>query len=90
MSLPPSLQDKHFNYLLLATNENSAAAFQNPLGGALHHEQVAGVAGVVALVDRHLVLVGGVEGDLAHFLVPLPDRQHVSERELHALEQGGL
>lgn len=45
-------------YLFLSANENSAATFQNPFGGALHDKQMAGVARVITLVNRDLVLVG--------------------------------
>ena len=38
----------------------------------------------------HLVFVGGVEGDLAHFLVPLAVLCHAAHRQLHALEQRRL
>ena len=61
-------------YLLLSANEDGAATFQNPFGGALHHKQMARIAGVITLVDRNLVLVGRVEGNLACLLVALPDR----------------
>lgn len=40
--------------LLLAMQEDGAAAVQDPLGGALHHQQVPGLRRVGVLVDGQL------------------------------------
>ena len=50
-----------------AVDHDGAASVKDSLGGALHHEEVALVAGVLAvLVHRDLELVGRVEGDLTY------------------------
>lgn len=51
---------------------------------------MARIAGVIALVHRHLVLVGGVERNLAGLLVSLSDREHISKSQFHTLEESGL
>lgn len=81
---------KRIFYLLLSTNEDRAATFQNPFGGSLHDKQMARVAGVVTLMDRDLVLIGGVEWNLGSLLVALPDRQHIAKSQFHTLQQSSF
>merc|ERR1719336_3460893 len=75
---------------LLAVDDDGGAPLQDPLWGALHHQQVPRVRLVLLLVDRDLELVGRVERDLADFLVPRPVVHHVALAQLGALEDGGL
>lgn len=77
-------------YLFLSSNEDGGALLQDPLRSSLHDHDVARVAGVLGLMDGHLVLICGIEGDLADLLVLLTDGQHVPEGQLHALQQGGF
>ena len=42
------------------------------------------------VTEPHLVLIGGVEGNLHHLSIPLSVAFDSSQRHLHTLEQGRL
>jgi hypothetical protein len=76
--------------LFLAVDEDGVAAVEDTFRGALHDQNLAGVVGVLVLVDGHLELVGRVEGNFAGLLVALADAHDVTKGQLHALQKGSL
>merc|ERR1712242_244497 len=66
------------------------APVNNSLGSSLHHQQVSVVILVLGLVDGHLELVGGVEGDLADLLVLCSVFHDIALGQLGTLENGSL
>ena len=75
---------------LFSVDENSRTAFQDPLGSALHDQDVTAVVLVLVLVDRHLVLVGRVERNLADLLVAGSHGHRLTGGQFGALEQSSL
>ena len=77
-------------YLLFSVDENSRTTFQDSLGSALHDQDVTAVVLVLVLVDRHLVLVGRVERNLADLLVAGSHGHRLTGGQFGALEQSSL
>merc|ERR1719434_290327 len=75
---------------LSSVNDNGGASVQDPLRSTLHHQQVSVVVLVLGLVDGHLELVSGVEGDLANLLVGSSVGHDISLGQLSTLEDGNL
>ena len=71
-------------------NDNGGASVDNPLRSSLHHQQVPVIVLVLGLVDGDLEFVGGVERDLADFVVFLPVVHHISMRKLCTLEDSSF
>merc|ERR1719384_1086505 len=75
---------------LSSVNNDGGAPVNNSLGSSLHHQRVSVVILVLGLVDGHLELVGGVEGDLADLLVLGSIFHDIALGQLGTLENGSL
>lgn len=73
--------------LFLSINEDGTASFENSLRSALHAEQVSAFG---CFVHGHMVLVGRVEGNFAHFGVLFSVVDNISHCNFHALQNGRL